>query len=72
MSKPIIRIHDTQNNEIFDREMTDEEFSLWQKEVSDANEQEYKTQNILAIKNSTRQKLMDLGLTIEEIDSLKI
>lgn len=30
MTKPIIRIHNTQTNEIIDREMTDEEFTNYQ------------------------------------------
>lgn len=30
MAKPMIRIHNTETNEIIDREMTDEEFSSYQ------------------------------------------
>ncbi len=30
MTKPIIRIHNTQTNEVIDREMTDAEFADWQ------------------------------------------
>lgn len=30
MTKPIIRIHNVETNEVIDREMNDEEFALWQ------------------------------------------
>jgi hypothetical protein len=42
MSKPIIRIHNTETNEVIDREMTDAEFASHQaeKEIDAAREAE--------------------------------
>ncbi len=31
-SRPMVRIHDTETDEVIDREMNDEEFSQWQTE----------------------------------------
>ena len=33
MTKPMIRIHDVQTGEIIDREMTDDEFAVYQAEA---------------------------------------
>lgn len=32
--KPMVRIHDVENDTILDREMTDEEYAQWQLEVA--------------------------------------
>lgn len=34
MSNPIIRIHDTETNEVIDREMTNAEFADYQTEIA--------------------------------------
>lgn len=67
MSKPMIRIHNTQTNKIVDREMTDEEFAIYQKE-----EEEIKAivdrENLKKInRESAINKLLDLGLTEDEV-----
>ena len=34
MTKPMVRIHNIETNEIIDREMTDEEFFIYEKQRS--------------------------------------
>jgi AmiR/NasT family two-component response regulator len=34
MSRPVIRIHNTETNEVIDREMNDEEYTQWQLDVA--------------------------------------
>lgn len=63
MSKPIIRIHNTETDEIIDREMNDQEFAVWEKEqaIQAAKEAEAEA------KEATRQAILDrLGLTADE------
>jgi hypothetical protein len=63
MSNPTIRIHDAQTDEIIDREMTDEEFALYQEE-SNKSLAEF---DAIEAKKSERQQLLDrLGITEEE------
>ena len=38
MKKPMIRIHNTQTDEIIDREMTDDEFAQYQLDKADDNQ----------------------------------
>ena len=63
MSKPIIRIHNTQTNEIIDREMTAAEFKKYEADQA-------KTEAIKAeaeAKAVERQAILDkLGLTADE------
>jgi len=60
MSKPMIRIHNTETNEVIDREMTDEEYA----EAIEFSEQ---TAKEIATKVATRQALLNkLGITEEE------
>jgi hypothetical protein len=66
MSNPMIRIHNTETNEIIDREMTDEEFEIWQ--IAQAEEELLKAEALSkqALKDSALAKLQDLGLTEDE------
>jgi|LakMenE18May11ns_1017448.scaffolds.fasta_scaffold8800779_1 hypothetical protein len=41
MSNPIIRIHDIQTDTIIDREMTDDEFKIYQGQIEDKTGVEY-------------------------------
>ena len=63
MTKPIIRIHNTETNEVIDREMTDTEFATYEVEQTE-------TAARLAteeVKVTARQAVLDrLGLTEEE------
>jgi hypothetical protein len=63
MTRPIIRIHNTETNEIIDREMTAAEFKIYEaKEVSYATEQAE-----AEAKATAKAAILDrLGLTAEE------
>ncbi len=63
MTKPIIRIHDLQTNEIIDREMTATEFKAYEadQKAQAAIEAE------IAAKAAEKQALLDrLGITADE------
>jgi phosphopantetheinyl transferase (holo-ACP synthase) len=62
-SKPIVRIHNTETNEIIDREMNAAEYEkyLADKAITDANAAAF------ADKEAARQAILDrLGLTADE------
>jgi hypothetical protein len=63
MTKPIIRIHNTETNEVIDREMTNQEFTQYQ-----ADEAAYAARLADAeTKATARQAVLNrLGLTEEE------
>ena len=63
MTKPIIRIHNTETNEIVDREMTDDEFAQYE-----ADKVTYAAEQAEAqAKAEARQAILDrLGLTADE------
>jgi hypothetical protein len=61
--KPIIRIHDTANNEVIDREMTNEEFAQHKIDVANGEAR------IAAIAQAADDKavlLAKLGITADE------
>ena len=63
MSKPMIRIHNTQTNEVIDREMTDAEFTQYEIEQA---EREAKIAEAEA-KAAAKAALLDrLGITADE------
>jgi len=67
MSKPVIRIHNSQTNEIIDREMTTEEFKIYKAD----QEAELVKQAEAEAKTIQRQDILDrLGLTSEEASLL--
>jgi hypothetical protein len=62
-TRPTVRIHNTETNEVIDREMTDDEFSAYE---ADKAAQAAK-QAELEAKATARQAVLDrLGLTAEE------
>ncbi len=70
MTKPIIRIHNTETNEVIDREMNNEEFAAYK-----INQEIYETQ--LAEEQAKAQakataegKLAALGLTTNDLRAL--
>ncbi|MEI6567302.1 MAG: hypothetical protein WCR20_11530 [Verrucomicrobiota bacterium] len=70
MSNPIIRIHNSETDEIIDREMTDEEYALWtQQKAEDAAKAkaEAKTETDKA---AALAKLTALGLTADDLKAL--
>lgn len=63
MTKPMIRIHNSQTDEIVDREMTDEEYKVHLAEMSER----VKIATEMAAKKATRDALLErLGLTEDE------
>ena len=67
MTKPTIRIHNAETDEIIDREMSDAEFAQY--EIDQANAVAEKTE--ADAKQAARQVIADrLGLTAEELKVL--
>ena len=63
MSKPMIRIHDTLNDEILDREMTDAEYQNYLIEQENEEQKELVRAEAAAAKAALLEKL---GITEEE------
>jgi phosphopantetheinyl transferase (holo-ACP synthase) len=63
MSKPTIRIHNSQTNEVIDREMTDAEFEQYkaQKAIDEA-----RAADITAKETAKAALLTKLGITADE------
>ena len=63
MTKPLIRIHNTETDELIDREMTDEEFAAYKADI-----ELVKSQNIVEEKaKSDKMALLErLGITADE------
>jgi hypothetical protein len=63
MTNPTIRIHNTETNEIIDREMTDEEFANYEAEQAERAAKQAESD----AKATARAAILDrLGLTAEE------
>ena len=63
MSRPMVRIHNTETNEIIDRQMNDEEFAEWEIDVAAEQQRVAK----LEAEAEERQALLDkLGITEDE------
>jgi hypothetical protein len=63
MTKPIIRIHDLETNEVIDREMTNAEFAAY--EINQAKQATAKAE--AEAKSAEKQALLDkLGITADE------
>ena len=70
MSKPIIRIHNAETNEIIDREMNEQEYAVYEKDLElSAKIAQQKTEAIAA-KAAAEAKLKALGLTPEDLKAL--
>jgi len=66
-TKPIIRIHNSETNEVIDREMTDDEFSKYQADKELENQRKAEIQ----AKAAERQAIADrLGLTADDLKIL--
>jgi hypothetical protein len=70
MNKPFIRIHNTETDEVIDREMTDEEFEQTKKDDAEIFARNEAIINAANIKASAESKLAALGLTPDEIKSI--
>lgn len=67
MTKPMIRIHNLETNEIIDREMNDDEFLQYQSDKADA---ELKAKADADAANAKAVLLDRLGITAEEAQLL--
>lgn len=62
-TRPIVRIHNTETDEIIDREMTDDEFAEYQAEQAERAAKQAEAE----AKATARQAILDrLGLSAEE------
>lgn len=63
MSKPLIRIHNTETNEIVDREMNDLEFAQYEKDIAEADAKKVEAE----AKAEAKAELLErLGITQDE------
>lgn len=63
MTKPMIRIHNLETDEVIDREMTNTEFNAWQADQEAAQAQQAEAE----VKAAARQAILNrLGLTEDE------
>jgi len=70
MSRPIIRIHNSETNEIIDREMNDAEFAEHNKMLETLAQEKIDREAKAQAKASAQSKLAALGLTADEIAAL--
>ena len=70
MTKPIVRIHNAETNEVIDREMTNAEFDAYQaQQAIDAAAAAAETET-QAAKAAAEAKLAALGLTVDDLKAL--
>jgi hypothetical protein len=70
MSNPMIRIHNTETNEVIDREMNAKELVQLEKDRIEFEATAAKLQATIAARTSALTKLSALGLTPEEISAI--
>jgi len=70
MTRPIIRIHNTETNEIIDREMNDLEFKQYEKDTIVRQAQRTQEEQAAANKAAAEAKLQALGLTTDDLKAL--
>ena len=70
MTKPMIRIHNTETNEVIDREMTNAEYEVYLQEqaIAAQNKQDYLDK--VAAREAAQAKLAALGLSVEDLKAL--
>ena len=67
MTKPMVKIHDQETNEIIEREMTDAEFADYSATLAEVEAEQTAK---LAAKQSVQEKLETLGLTPDDLKAL--
>ena len=68
--KPMIRIHNTETNEIIDREMNDAEFAQYQLKQLAETEAQAEAEAKADAKAAAEAKLEALGLTAQDLKAL--
>jgi hypothetical protein len=69
-NKPMIRIHDTETNEIIDREMNDAEFAQYTIDQEHFATKKAEAQAQIERKLAAQAKLEALGLSVEDLIAL--
>ena len=67
MTRPIVRIHNTETDEVVDREMNDKEYAKWEKdqEIQSARQAEADA------KETAKAAILDrIGLTADELKTI--
>jgi hypothetical protein len=70
MTRPMMRIHNIQTNEIIDREMNDDEFADHQADQLKHEAKIAAAEAKAAAKATAQAKLAALGLTVEDLTAL--
>ena len=70
MTKPIIRIHNIETNEVIDREMNDIEFAQYEADQEASAILQTQLQAKADAKTAAQEKLAALGLTVEDLTAL--
>jgi hypothetical protein len=70
MSRPIIKIHNIETDEIIEREMNDEEYAAYEANELLIAEKERKINEQAAKKTAAEAKLAALGLTADDLKAL--
>ena len=70
MTKPIIRIHNTETDEVIDREMTNSEFKQYQEDQVTESIRQAEAQAKSQAKAAAESKLAALGLTPNDLRAL--
>lgn len=65
MSRPIIKVHNTQTDEVIEREMNDEEFAQYQ-----IDQAKFEAEKAVELTPTKEAVLAKLGLTQEEVTAL--
>jgi hypothetical protein len=70
MSKPMIRIHNIETDEIIDREMTNAEYTQHLKDVAELEARKAEAEAKAQAKVTAEGKLAALGLTTDDLRAL--
>ena len=69
-TKPTIRIHNIEIDEIIDREMTDDEFAQYEAQLQKFQLEQAEAEAKAAAKATAQAKLAAIGLTVEDLQAL--
>jgi hypothetical protein len=72
MSKPLVRIHNTETDEVIDREMTDNEFKIYESNAKKQEEYEKVQAKEENNKLIAQSKLEALGISLDDLKALGI
>jgi arginine/ornithine N-succinyltransferase beta subunit len=70
MARPTVRIHNTQIDEVIDREMNDVEFAQYEIDQANYLTKETEAKARVEAKAAALAKLEALGLTVEDLQAL--